>query len=702
MAKRLTAKQIVQDIKAGLTDKELIAKYNLSDQLLPRLFDKLISIKAIAKEDLDARTKRPQSVEAPLDAVEPRQFAPTQLLEPDVPSASGLEPGPEPLQSPLTPKSHVPPARPAQQPVTPRPASTSPSPEAPWPEGAPAGGMPEAYSPFAAIRYDVIKLARKYRFSSEDILWLKDRYSLGPEIVQELLQTPRELDRDAPSQPVIAPGEPDVQERPPERRAAPSMEMTGPPSERPSFEAPEPVEPTPDEESDEIEVEFVTDEEDEEYPAAEATEPAVARPRPKPGEKPKKIGDTRFAELQDVPYPSQRRPRRGFFSVIWFLVKFVLFLLIAGVFAASVLAIRNGIQVGLIPEFQQLKPINPVPEARRLVKEGRYCDATEYLKYFREYPEVRRERGVASFYQRAQQITKAWWSKVRGSVDPFWRDKGPCLGAIVSAPAAGFYTSAKLSDLAWQGTAVRTPAKPDKFFATLAGLGKLLSGPERIGSVQAEQLKGTVSLLVVAKRLNKISGALEKELTEAFRLASMDKNLKPLVPVMQPISRISRMSGLKTRDVIAAVAQCNKINDLRGMETVASVYRARTGKVLVLGGHASRTAVSKYARDARLPEAMDAAILFGVPGTALLERVGPKSFMNQIALANHLARIARVTGLEQPLTKVLPHMKSLPPWSLLVLACVTGIIVLVGILRPIFRALSRMQKRRLKAAGADS
>jgi hypothetical protein len=242
------------------------------------------------------------------------------------------------------------------------------------------------------------------------------------------------------------------------------------------------------------------------------------------------------------------------------------------------------------------------------------------------------------------------------------------------------------------------PAKPDKFSAALAGLGKLLSGPERIGSVQAEQLKGTVSLLVVAKRLNKISGALEKELTEAFRLASMDKSLKPLVPVIQPISRISRMSGLQTRDVIAAVAQCNKISDLKGMEVVASVYRAKTGKILVLGGPASRTAVSKYARDVRLPEAMDTAILFGGQGTALLDRVGPKSFMNQIALANHLARIARVTGLEQPLTKVLPHMKSLPPWSLLVLACVTGIIVLIGILRPIFRALSRMQKRRLKAA----
>jgi hypothetical protein len=692
MAKRLTAKQIVQDIKAGLTDEELITKYNLSGQLLPRLFDKLISINAITKEDLDARTKGPQSMKAPLDAVEPRQFAPTELLEPDVSSASGLERGPEPLQSPLKPKSHFRPPRPAQQPVTPTPATTPPSPEAPRPEGAPAGGMPEAYSPFAAIRYDVIKLARKYRFSSEDILWLKDRYGLGPEIVQELLRSPGQQARDAMGQPVIAPGEPEVQERPP------AKEMAGPPSERPYAETQELAALPADEESDEIEVEFVTDDEEGEHPAAEAPEPAVARPGPKPDEKPKKIGETRFAEIQDVPYPSQRRPRPGFFSVIWFLVKFVIFLLIVGVFAASVLAIRNGIQVGLIPEFQQLKPVNPVPEARRLVKEGRYCDATEYLKYFREYPEVRRERGAASFYNRAQQITRSWWSKAQGSIEPFWRDKGPCLGAIVNAPAAGFYTSAKLSDLAWQGTEVRMLAKPDKFSAALAGLGKLLSGPERIGSVQAEQLKGTVSLLVVAKRLNKISGSLEKELTEAFKLASMDKSLKPLVPVIQPISRISRMSSLKTRDVIAAVAQCNKISDLRGMETVASVYRAKTGKVLVLGGHAAGTAVSKYARDARLPDAMEAAILYGGAGTALLERVGPKSFMNQIALANQLARIARVTGLEQPLTKVLPHMKSLPPWSLLALAFVTGIIVLVGVLRPIFRALSRMQKRRLKAA----
>jgi hypothetical protein len=654
MAKRLTAKQIVDDINAGFTDEELIAKYNLSDQLLVRLFDKLVSIRAITREDLDARKGRVQSVVVPVDEGGQEQYPPTQLLDTVATASARPEPGPEP----------------------PSPVPRSPRPPRPTEESV--GPRQESGSPFAAIRHDFTVLARKYRFSREDVLRLGARYGLDSEVVDELLR-PREEE--------VTRG-PAAKEKHSGSLAAPAREMTTP-AERPVPDDRE----EPDEGSDDVDVESVAPDEEKGSRAEDAS-----GPDPKPDESPMRKPKTVSPASSEAANTPRKRTGGRLLSGIWFLLKFAFLILTAGILVASALGIRSGVQLGLIPEFQKLKPIDPVPEARKLVKEGRYCDAMEYLRYCRQYPEIRSKREVDSYFEKTRRITKEWWDKERESVDPFLRDRGPCLAAIVDLPASTFYTSEELSDLAWKRNAAHAPEKPDEFSAALGGLRKLLSGPDRISSVQEGRLKGTVSLLTAAKWLHKITPAFEEDMVKAFGLASTDKSIKPVVPLVRPIWRMSKKYGLRTLDVFDAVARCDGIPDLGAIEKIAAVYRARTSKFLTLGGDAARTAVNIYSRDARLPEAMDAAILFGSEGAALLERVGPKSFMTQAALATRLDRASRVTGMEQALETALPYLKPLPRWSLLALGCLTGAVVLVGLLRPLFRLLGRMQTRRLEAS----
>lgn len=53
--RKINAKEIIQDIRSGLTDLEIMAKHELSPRDLQRVFDKLLSINAITQADLDQR-----------------------------------------------------------------------------------------------------------------------------------------------------------------------------------------------------------------------------------------------------------------------------------------------------------------------------------------------------------------------------------------------------------------------------------------------------------------------------------------------------------------------------------------------------------------------------------------------------------------------------------------------------------------------
>jgi len=55
--RHLNVAEIVNDIRRGLTDGELMARYQLSSRGLQRAFEKLLEIGAVTRADLDKRTQ---------------------------------------------------------------------------------------------------------------------------------------------------------------------------------------------------------------------------------------------------------------------------------------------------------------------------------------------------------------------------------------------------------------------------------------------------------------------------------------------------------------------------------------------------------------------------------------------------------------------------------------------------------------------
>lgn len=69
--RKINAKEIIQDIRSGRTDLEIMSKHDLSPKDLERVFEKLLSIKALTQDELDQRpsgTGRKQGAPGPATA----------------------------------------------------------------------------------------------------------------------------------------------------------------------------------------------------------------------------------------------------------------------------------------------------------------------------------------------------------------------------------------------------------------------------------------------------------------------------------------------------------------------------------------------------------------------------------------------------------------------------------------------------------
>ena len=55
--KSLSAKQVLADIKAGMSDDELMQKYELSEKTMDRVFGKLLSAGLLTMDQLDERIR---------------------------------------------------------------------------------------------------------------------------------------------------------------------------------------------------------------------------------------------------------------------------------------------------------------------------------------------------------------------------------------------------------------------------------------------------------------------------------------------------------------------------------------------------------------------------------------------------------------------------------------------------------------------
>ena len=364
--------------------------------------------------------------------------------------------------------------------------------------------------------------------------------------------------------------------------------------------------------------------------------------------------------------------------VTWFLCKLAGYLVAILLLVASLAAIVHLHDAKLLTEFQALREIDPLPEARRLVDAGAYCEALEYLDYFREYDYVKRNPEVQAYYDRVKAERESYWFRARDIFNGIWQGKGACMESLVSATASDFFVVGDLRDLAWQGYNLYKGEQVDEFTAALAGVGMLLTVPSIVSGGGTAPVKGTASLLKLSNRMGKISKPFRKSLTAAFKDTARLGDLKPLKPLASSLEGIARVPGVKARDVMAVVARCDSVADLKTMEKLAATFGPKTGKFLKLGEGTAVNAFKRFGKSPQITAALDEALKFGPDGTRLLTKTGPRAFMKYVTMAKYGVRATRSAWQGRLVNLTAQALRYLPEWAMYVVAALSGMVV-VGV-----------------------
>ena len=381
-----------------------------------------------------------------------------------------------------------------------------------------------------------------------------------------------------------------------------------------------------------------------------------------------------------------------------FLGKLVGYLIVILVLGSSLAAILHLHEAKLLTEFESLRETDPLPEARKLVDAGLYCDALEYLDYFRDYNYVKNSPEVTAFYEKIRAERESYWFRARDVFNGIWRGKGACMESLVSATASDFFVVGDLRDLAWQGYNFYQGRNVDEFTAALAGVGVLLTVPTIVSGAGAAPVKGAASLLKLAKRTGKLTKPLQNSLTKLFKEAVRLRDLKPLKPVVSPMEGIAGVPGVKARDVMAIVSRCDSVADLKTMEKLAAAYGPKTGKFLKLGEDSAVSVVTKYGTSRQITAAMDEAIKYGPEGTRLLEKTGPKSFMKYLTMAKYGVRATRSAWRGRLINLTAQFLRLFPMWVIYLIAALSGMVV-VGV--PARIVVSRLVRKIESQGGTE-
>lgn len=359
-------------------------------------------------------------------------------------------------------------------------------------------------------------------------------------------------------------------------------------------------------------------------------------------------------------------------ALTWFLLKVGTYALVVLVFAVSLFVIAQREEMRLIARFQALREVDPLPEARRLADAGMVCDALEYLEYYLNYDYVQKNPDTKAFESELRAKRESYAFRGKDVLDGIWKGKGACLESMVSATAADFFVVGDVRDLAWETVKWYQGREVDEFTTALAGVGVVLAVATYGTAGAAAPAKGSVSLLKVAKRLDKLPKPLQRSLAILFTEANAAKSLKPLEPMASSLSTIAKTPGVRTRDVLEILARSEKVADFKVMEQVASAYGKNTAKFLKLGGESSVDVVRKFGKGPDVLDAVQEAVKHGPEGTKLVAEVGPKTFLRWGKITKFGVRAARTTYKERLTFALAWILKLLPEWALFAVAGVTG------------------------------
>lgn len=359
-----------------------------------------------------------------------------------------------------------------------------------------------------------------------------------------------------------------------------------------------------------------------------------------------------------------------------FVAKLLLYLICLLIFCVSIYAICYEHELRLLSEFQALARVDPLPRAKELVAQGEYCEALEYLEYCREYEYVKNDERISQYYKELREERESYLFRLKDAAKGVWKGKGACTESLVSATVSDFLVVGDVRDLVWGAVNEYYGEGRDRFTMALAGAGVLLAGATVGSGGGTAPVKGSVSLLKLAKRMGKLTKPLQDALAKLLKVCVRLKSYKPLVPVSKSLYKISRAKDLTIAGFMTIISRCKSIKDIKVMEKAVSACGKQTAKFMTLGGNTAMDIVRKFHPTPRMGKALDSALEYGEDGVRLLKKTGPSKFLKYLTIAKYGVRTTRTIWKGRLPLLIADLLKRLPMTALFAIAAVTGIVAL--------------------------
>ncbi len=374
------------------------------------------------------------------------------------------------------------------------------------------------------------------------------------------------------------------------------------------------------------------------------------------------------------------------------ILKLVAYVAAAVLFGLCLTAILEKDHLNLITQFETLEAVDPRIRAAELADKGDYCQALEYMGHFMDYDYIKQNPAMLEYYRNLEDKRDSLAFRGQDVWNGVWAGKGSCSESMISSTVADFLIIGDVRSLVWEAAKWLRNEPNDDFVVALASIGILASALTYGSGGAAAPAKGSLSLLKVAKKADKISAPLQKSFLRIFKEAQRTRSVKQLKPVSDAIYELAKSPNMKMRDFLTVISRADNVHDVRLMPKVAQAYGRKTGKLLSLGGDDSLRIFRRFGNHKDISTALDTAVKYGPEGTRLLVKLGPSQFLKYVTLTKYAARTTRSVW-QGHLTSLLTwSVTRIPQTGIWILAVFSGIIVV----SPVYSIIRRV--RRLSVA----
>ncbi|CAA6821756.1 MAG: Unknown protein [uncultured Sulfurovum sp.] len=301
-----------------------------------------------------------------------------------------------------------------------------------------------------------------------------------------------------------------------------------------------------------------------------------------------------------------------------------------------------------------LRQIDPIPHTKKLINEKKYVEAEEYLSYFVNYDYVKNNPETVELLKLIHEKRNSFTYKkdkflegiIQGSSD---EDIGRA-----SAIASDFLVVGDVRDLIIEGIHYNNDEKVDTVIVSLSSLGLLATASTLYSLGATAPIKGTISVLKYAKRVNKLPLWLQEKLIKKIELAKKTKSLKEIEKLLQPIEKMYQKVGLN--QTLHLLSKSRNLQELKVLNTLSTRFGKKSQTLL----NTTNNSALKYLQ--KMPNVSTKNFLYastyGEKGLQGINKLGTNKFMKRVGFASNLSKTTykgNLDSLFNALLKKIPN-----------------------------------------------